>query len=76
VRDWRAGLVAVLSAWELVAILTGRLPTITWVWHQLRGHRLARIGTWLALGWLIEHLFAEGLRAELEEMEEFTDAVT
>lgn len=59
-RDWRAWLVAALSAWELVALVSGRIPTITRVWHRLRDHKVGRLALWLALGWLVEHLFGEG----------------
>lgn len=59
-RDWRAWLVAGLSAWEVVAIVShGRLPTITRAWHTLRDRRFGRLVLWLVFGWLIEHLWAE-----------------
>lgn len=58
--DRRAWVVVVVAAWELVAILTGRLPTITHVVHRWRTHKTARLGIWLVLGWLVEHLFGEG----------------
>lgn len=60
VTDWRTGLVAVLAAWELVAIVTGKVPTITNVWHRLRCHKIGRLVLWLFAGWTIEHLWAEG----------------
>lgn len=58
--DWRAILVAGLCTYEVTAIATGKVPTITAVWHKLREDKIGRLGLWLALGWLIEHLFGEG----------------
>jgi len=58
-HDWRALVVLGACTWEITAILSGRLPTITAVWHRFRTHRLGRLGLWLALGWLVEHLFGE-----------------
>lgn len=57
--DWRGWLVAGLAGWELLALFSGRVPTITRVWHTLRTHREGRLIVWIALGWLIEHLFGE-----------------
>ena len=65
--DWRAALVAFLCSYEVVAIFLSRTgyapPTITAVCHRLRTHQVGRLGLWLALGWLIEHLFGEGREA-------------
>lgn len=66
--DWRAGLIVFLCAYEITAIVLGhsrrpRIPTITAICHDARSHRIARLGLWLTLGWLIEHLFGEGREA-------------
>lgn len=58
-KDWRAAVVLVLCSWEITGILTRKVPTITEVWHRLRVHKIGRLGLWLILGWLIEHLFGE-----------------
>jgi len=58
--DWRAMVVAGACAYEVVAIVSTRVPTITAIWHRLRDDKIGRLGLWLVLGWLIEHLFGEG----------------
>jgi hypothetical protein len=58
--DWRVLVVLGACVYETGAIVTGRYPTITAIWHRLREHKVGRLGLWLALGWLIEHLFGEG----------------
>ena len=58
-KDWRAVVVLVMCAWEIMGILTRPIPTITEIWHRLRVHKVGRLGLWLMLGWLIEHLFGE-----------------
>ena len=57
--DRRVWLIVAACVWELVALASG-FPTITAIVHRLRVHRVGRIGVWLLLGWLIEHLFGEG----------------
>lgn len=59
-HDWRSLVVLGVCTWEIVAIVSGRVPTITSVWHRFRTHHLGRLGLWLVLGWLISHLFYEG----------------
>lgn len=60
VDDPRVIVVAGVAAWELVAIGTGKVPTVTSVAHRLRVHPVGRLGLWLVLGWLVEHIFGEG----------------
>lgn len=57
--DRRAWVVAFAAGWELAALGTGRVPTITAVAHRLRIHPVGRLGLWLLLGWLVEHIFGE-----------------
>lgn len=58
--DRRALVVILAAAWELVALATGWVPTITAVVWKLRTRKLGRLTVWLLLGWLVEHLFGEG----------------
>ena len=58
-KDRRAWVVAGAAVWELAALGTGLVPTITAVAHRLRTHPVGRLGLWLVLGWLVEHIFGE-----------------
>jgi len=58
--DWRACVVAAACAYEVAAIVSGKVPTITAIWHRLREDKIGRLGLWLLLGWAVEHLFGEG----------------
>lgn len=46
--------------WELIALITHRLPTITSVIWALRDRRWGRFLVWLFLGWALEHFLGEG----------------
>jgi hypothetical protein len=59
-RDWRVLVVLGGCVYEIVAILSRKIPTITSIAHRLRVHHVGRFALWLLFGWLIEHLFGEG----------------
>lgn len=57
--------IAILSAWEAVAITSRRLPTVTAMVKRLHSHPLGQVLLWQAFGWLVIHFF----RAACEECE-------
>lgn len=60
-RDWdpRVVLVAGLCVYEVAAIASGRVPTITALAWKLRKHPVGHVAIWGALGWLSWHLLVE-----------------
>lgn len=55
--------IAVVSAWEAIAITSRRLPTITAMVKRLHSHPLGQVVLWQAFGWCCLHFF----RAACEE---------
>ena len=61
-RFVRGHLVVAVCAYELVALATGRIPTITKVSHTVRRHPLGAVSVAAGLGWLAHHLLIEEAR--------------
>jgi len=51
--------VAVLCAYEVIAIATGKIPTITRLCWRVRGSWPGKVALWLAGGALMYHLLVE-----------------
>ena len=58
-RDTQARLVALVCAYEVAAIVTGRLPTITAMSHRARVDRYKRLPLFALWGWLSWHIWCE-----------------
>lgn len=58
--DPRVWIVVAGCVWELAALATGRLPTITQAVHRWRTHWVGRVIISVVLGELVLHLFEEG----------------
>lgn len=58
-RETQARLVAAACAYEVVAIASGRCPTITKLCHTARRHPLWRLPLVMGWGWLTYHLWCE-----------------
>lgn len=58
-RPKRAWIVIAVCAYELVALATGWVPTITRICHTVRRHPLGAAATAAGLGYLAHHLLLE-----------------
>jgi hypothetical protein len=59
--DPRVWIVVGLCTYELAAICTGRVPTLTELAHRARRHPAGMAAVCAAVGWLWHHLAVEDL---------------
>lgn len=71
-----APIIAFLGAYEAIAITSrGRIPTISRIVWKIYSYKSGKIGVWLTIGWLADHLMVppEMREALLNNMEELIE---